>query len=95
MGVSPDHHQLDSVGVSGWTVGPGKANVTWIVGTATSKPRAVYAVSLVDQVHGVDFVVQVPCCVQGVPAAGWDVCSRLHTGVGCAAERAGKEAGGR
>lgn len=95
MGVWLDHHQLDPAGVCGWTVGTRTADVAQIVGTTSSKPGAVYAVSRVDRVHGVDFAVQVPSRVQGVPATSRHVYSHLHSDEGCNAERTGKEAGDR
>lgn len=93
--VWPDHHQLDSPGMRGRTIGARRANVVSIAGTTASKHCDVHAVLLVDPVDGVDFVVQVSRRVQGVPGACWDVFSHVHTGSGCGTERAGQEGGGR
>ena len=90
-----DHYQLDPTSVCGWTVEASMADVAEITSTTCSKLGAVYAVLLVDLVHGVDLTVQVPRRIQGLPATCWDVCPHLHFGVGCGAERAGKESGGR
>lgn len=89
-----DHHQLDSASVSGWAVRARKDNDAWSAVSNASKSRAVCAVFLVDHVHGVDFVVQVPGRVRGVPTACWDVSSLAHADARCAAELGGQETGG-